>query len=70
VHLAERYEPLPTFVPQHQSHAPETLQQGEPADGPWRLPSSILRNPSCHLTRLPRAERLVYFHVERSSPVR
>jgi len=32
VHLAERYEPLPTFVPQHQSHAPETLQQGETAD--------------------------------------
>jgi hypothetical protein len=32
VHLAERYEPLQTFIPQHQSHAPETLQQGEPAD--------------------------------------
>jgi hypothetical protein len=27
-----KYEPLPTFVPQHQSNAPETLQQGEPAD--------------------------------------
>src|SRR5258708_35354848 len=25
-------EPLPTFVPQHQSHAPETLKQGQPAD--------------------------------------
>ena len=25
-------EPLPRFVPQHQSHASEALQQGEPAD--------------------------------------
>src|SRR5258706_15287810 len=30
--LAERDEPLPIFVPQHQSHAPETLKQGQPAD--------------------------------------
>ena len=32
MHLAERYEPLPTFVPQHQPDTPEALQQGEPAD--------------------------------------
>jgi hypothetical protein len=32
VRLAERDEPLPIFVPQHQSHARETLKQGQPAD--------------------------------------
>src|SRR5258707_9424691 len=30
--LAERDEPLPIFVPQNKSHAPETLKQGQPAD--------------------------------------
>src|ERR1700738_465279 len=29
--LAERHEPLPVFVPQYQSHAPETLKQSKPA---------------------------------------
>src|SRR4051812_859038 len=31
-HLAERDEALLAFVPQYQSHTPETLKQGEPAD--------------------------------------
>ena len=31
-HLAEGDETLLAFVPQHQSHAPEALKQGEPAD--------------------------------------
>ena len=31
-HLMERDESLPTFVPKHQPHTPETLDQREPAD--------------------------------------
>src|SRR6266545_8136055 len=31
-HLAERDETLPAFVPQHQPHTAEALEQGEPAE--------------------------------------
>ncbi len=32
MHLTERDEPLLTFVPQHESHTPETLKQRKPAN--------------------------------------
>src|ERR1700730_1130242 len=44
--LTERDEPLPIFVPQHQSHAGETLKQSEPADpGESRVVAQHERQP-------------------------